>query len=107
MERRRKYNYSFNSQICISLTEQRIGHRTYEFRLISLLTTEQYHKDNHSILQEAFAVILFDSDSDNSIVYQDISLLMYNMITLVAGAAMISRQITTRTLLYVMITCME
>ena len=36
-------------------------------------------------------MILFDSDSDNSIVYQDISLLFCNVITLVAGAAMISR----------------
>ena len=101
--RRRKYSYLFNSQICSSLTEQRIGHRTFEFRLISLLTTGQYHKDNHSILQEASAVILFDSDSDNSIVYQDISLLFYNVTTLVAGAAIISRQIRTRTLCDVMI----
>ena len=77
--KRRKYSYSFNSQNCSSLTEQRIGHRTYEFRLISLLTTGQYHKDNHSVLQEASAVILFDSDSDNSIVYEDISLLFYNI----------------------------
>ena len=38
-------------------------------QLISLLTTGQYHKDNHSILQKASAVILLDSDSDNSIVY--------------------------------------
>ena len=46
---------------------------------------------------------LFDSDSDNSVVYQDISLLFCNLITLVAGAAMIRRQITTRTLFHVMI----
>ena len=45
-------------------------------------------------------MILFDSDSDNSFVYQDISLLFYNVIILVAGAAMISRQITMRTFLY-------
>ena len=103
--RRRKYSYSFSSQICSSLTEQRIGHRTYELRLISLLTSGLYHKDNHSILQEASTVNLSDSDSDNSVVYQDISLLFCNIITLheVAGAAMISRQITTRTLFYVMI----
>ena len=48
-------------------------------------------------------MILFDSDSDNSIVYEDISLLFYNIITVVAGAAIISRQIKTRTLSYVMI----
>ena len=48
-------------------------------------------------------MILFDSDSDNSIVYEEISLLFYNVITLVAGAAIISRQIRTRTLFYVMI----
>ena len=96
--RKRKYSYSFNSQICSSLTEQRIGHRTCEFRLISLLTTRQYHNDNHSILQEASALILFHSDSDNSIVYEDISLLFYNVITLVAGSAIIGRQIKTRTL---------
>ena len=48
-------------------------------------------------------MILFDSDSDNNIVYQDISLLFCNVITLVAGAAMIRRQITTRILFYVMI----
>ena len=63
----------------------------------------QYHKDSRSILQEASAVILFDSDSDNSIVYEDISQLFYNVLTLVAGAAIISRQIRTRTLFYVMI----
>ena len=72
--KRRKFSYSFDSQICSSLTEQRIEHRTYGFRLISLLTTGQHHKDNHSILQEATAVILFDGDSDNSIVYEGISL---------------------------------
>ena len=91
--KRRKFSYSFDSQICSSLTEQRIEHRTYEFRLISSLTTGQHHKDNHSILQEATAVILFDSDSDNSIMYEGISLLFYHVITLDAGAAMISRQI--------------
>ena len=48
-------------------------------------------------------MILFDSDSDNSIVSEDISLLFYNVITLVAGAAIISRQIRTRPLFYVMI----
>ena len=48
-------------------------------------------------------MILFDSDSDNSIVYDDMSLLFYNVITLVAGAAIISRQIRTHTLFYVMI----
>ena len=48
-------------------------------------------------------MILFDSDSDDSIVYADISVLFYNVITLVAGAAIISRQIRTRTLFYVMI----
>ena len=89
--------------MCSSLIEQHIRHRTCEFRLISLLTKGQYHEDNHSILQEASAVILFDSDSDNSIMYQDISRLFYNIITLVAGAAMISRQIKTRTLFHVMI----
>ena len=97
--KRRKFSYSFDSQICSSLTEQRIEHRTYEFRLISLLTTGQHHKDNHSILQEAHAVILFGSDSDNSIVYVGISLLFYNVITLVAGAAIISRQIRTHIVL--------
>ena len=60
-----------------------------QFQLISLLTIGQYRKDNHSILKEASAVILFDSDSDNSIVYEDISLLFYNVITLLAGAAII------------------
>ena len=99
----RKYSNSFYSQICSSFTEQRIGHRTYALRLISLLTSGQYHKDNHSILQEVSTVNLFDSDSDNSVVYQDISLLFCNVTTLVAGAAMISKQITTRTLFYVMI----
>ena len=48
-------------------------------------------------------MILFGSDSDNSIVYEDISLLFYNVITLVAGAAIISKQIRTRTLFCVMI----
>ena len=48
-------------------------------------------------------MILFDSDSDNSIVYEDISLLFYNVITPVAGAAIISRQIKTHTWFYVMI----
>ena len=92
-----------NSQICSSLTEQRVGHRAYEFRLILLFTTGQYHKDNHSILQETSAVIMSYSDSDNSIVHEDISLLFYNVISLVAGAAIISRQIKTRTLFYVII----
>ena len=101
--KRRKFSYSFDSQICSSLTEQRIEHRTYEFRLMSLLTTGQYHKDNHSILQEATTVILFDSDSDNSIMYEGILLLFYNVITLVAGAVIISRQIRTHTLFYVII----
>ena len=45
---------------------------------------------------------LFDSDSDSSVVYQDISLLLCDVITLVAGPAMISRQIKTCTLFYVM-----
>ena len=101
--KRRKYSYSFDSQICSSLKEQRIGHHTYEFRLISLFSTGQCHKDNHSVIQEASTVILFDSDSDNSIVYEDISPLFYNVVTLLAGAAIISRQIRTRTLFYVMI----
>ena len=48
-------------------------------------------------------MILFDSDSDNSIVYDDISLLFYNVITLVAGAVILSRQIRTHTLFYVMV----
>ena len=48
-------------------------------------------------------MILFNSDSDNSIVHEDISLLFYNVITLIAGAAIISRQIRTRTLCDVMI----
>ena len=92
MDKKRKYSYSFNSQICGSLKEQRIGNRTYELRLNSLLTPGQYHKDNHSILQGASTVNLIDSDSDNSVVYQDISQLFCNVITLVAGAAMISRK---------------
>ena len=48
-------------------------------------------------------MIWFDSDSDNSIVYEDISLLFYNVVTLLAGAAIISRQIRTHILFYVMI----
>ena len=47
--------------------------------------------------------MLFDSDSDNSIVYEGISLLFYNVITLVAGAAIISRRLMTHPLFYVMI----
>ena len=91
----RKYSYSFDSQICSSLTEQRIGHRTYKFRLISLLTTGRYHKDNHSILQEASAVNLFDSDRDNSIVYEDISLHYSDVIM-----TTIASQITSLTVVY-------
>ena len=48
-------------------------------------------------------MILFDSDSNNNIVYEDISLLFYNIITLVTGAAITNRQIRTHTLFYVMI----
>ena len=46
---------------------------------------------------------LFDNDSDNSIVYDDMPMLFYDVITLVAGAAIISRQIRTHTFFYVMI----
>ena len=93
--KRRKYSYSFDSQICSPLTEQRIGHRTYKFRLISSFTTGQYHKDNHSILQEASAVILFDSDRNNSIVYKDISLHYSDVIM-----TTIASQITSLTVVY-------
>ena len=47
--------------------------------------------------------MLFGSDSDNSIVYEVISLLFYNVKTLVAGAAIISRRLRTHPLFYVMI----
>ena len=47
--------------------------------------------------------MLFDSDSDNSIVYEDISLLFYNVVTLAGGAAIISRRLRTHPLFYVMI----
>ena len=102
--RRRKYRYSFNSQICSSRQICRTTYRTSQIWIsIDFITYNRAFGQEQPFLQEASAVILFDSDSDNSIVYEYISLLLYNVITLVAGAAIISRQIRTSTLLYVMI----